>query len=139
MKRLTLLTLPILALASLTSCGGDDPLTYKKGDRIYQEKIFFDTSDSKAGNASIYLGVDGKVKTVKLGRNEIKCGYRNQILTFAPKDLRAVGAGEKPRTLHLTMVKKYLLISLTLLNSLRPLKTSKILALLRKHVKATMS
>ena len=40
MKRLTLLTLPILALASLTSCGGDDPLTYKKGDRIYEEKIF---------------------------------------------------------------------------------------------------
>ena len=99
MKRLTLLTLPILALASLASCGGGDTgPTYKAGDRIYKEKIYFDISDETAGNASIYLGVDKTIKSVKLGRNEIKFGYRDKILTLTPEDLRAVGAGEKTAT-----------------------------------------
>ncbi len=100
MKRLTLLTLPLLAVSTLVGCGRSSSSgpTYKKGDRIYQERILFDTSDEKAGNASIYLGIDKKVKTVKLGREEVKCGYKNKILTFSAKDLRNAGAGERTAT-----------------------------------------
>lgn len=96
MKRLFLLTLPLLALTSLTGCGDKHTgPSYKKGDRIYQDRILFDTSDENASNASINLGVKKSIESVKIGRNTVKFGYRKQILTIDAEDLRAVGPGEK--------------------------------------------
>ena len=101
MKRLAILGLPILLFTSLISCGGSSSgsgVTYKKGDRIYQDRILFDTSDENASNASIYLGQNKGIESVKLGRNNIKFGYRNKILTLRAEDLKEAGPGEKSAT-----------------------------------------
>ena len=85
MKRLTLLkTLPILFVASLASCGGGSHgggLAPKSGDKIYYERILFDTSDETASNPSIYLEAKDGVKEVKVGREVIKFGYSGGVLT----------------------------------------------------------
>ena len=96
MKRLKSLTIfPFLLLASLTGCGSKGGLSWKSGDKVYYERIIFDTSDEQADNPHIYLGVKESVKTVKLGRDEIKFGYSGKVLTLPAEALRKVGPGEK--------------------------------------------
>lgn len=125
MKRLKTLALPILVLSSLASCGGSggsgSGITYSKGDRIYQERIMFDTSDESAVNPSIFLGVDKGVKTVKLGREEIKFGYRNQILTLPAEALRNVGPGERTATVTFNDDRK---TSVDIFNATKFIKTA---------------
>ena len=95
MKRLKTIILPLFLLASLTGCGSSSGPTWKSGDKVYYDRIIFDTSDEQATNPSIYLGVDSGVKSVKLGRDEIKFGYKGKVLTLPADALRKVGAGEK--------------------------------------------
>ena len=127
MKRLALLAFPILLLTSLTSCGGPDYTSgsgssYKKGDKIYQERILFDTSDESARDASIYLGVKSKVSSVKLGRNEIKFRYTNKlVLTLPATELKAVGPGEKTANVTFSNGKK---VSVEILNANKFIKTA---------------
>ena len=105
MKRLTLLkTLPILFVASLASCGGGSHgggLAPKSGDKIYYERILFDTSDETASNPSIYLEAKDGVKEVKVGREVIKFGYSGGVLTLDAAALR--NAGPKELTASVTM------------------------------------
>jgi hypothetical protein len=98
MKRLTNIFLPILLLASLTGCKSSSGLTWKSGDKVYYDRILFDTSDETAKNPHIYLGVDGKVASVKLGRDDLKFGYSGKVLTLEAAALRKAGAGEKSAT-----------------------------------------
>ena len=95
MKRLKTFILPIFLLASLTGCGSSSGLKWKSGDKVYYDRIIFDTSDEQAPNPNIYLGVDAKVASVKLGRDEIKFGYNSKVLTLSAEALRKAGAGEK--------------------------------------------
>lgn len=98
MKRLKSLTiLPLLLLASLTACGSKG-LSWKSGDKVYYDRIVFDTSDPEADNPHIFLGKDGKVASVKLGRDEIKFGYSGKVLTLSAEALRKAGPGEKSAT-----------------------------------------
>ena len=98
MKRLKSLTiLPILLLASLTACNNNG-LSWKSGDKVYYDRIIFDTSDEKAPNPHILLGVNAKVASVKLGRDEIKFGYSGKVLTLDAQALRNAGPGEKSAT-----------------------------------------
>ena len=69
MKRLKSLTIfPFLLLASLTAC--NKGMSWKSGDKVYYDRIVFDTSDETASNPHIFLGKSGSVKSVKLGREE---------------------------------------------------------------------
>lgn len=95
MKRLTTLLIPLFLLASLTGCGSSNNLKWKSGDKVYYDRILFDTSDENAPNANIMLGIDDSVKNVKLGRDDIKFGYNSKILTLPAEALRNAGAGEK--------------------------------------------
>ena len=62
MKRLKSLTIfPFLLLASLTGCGSKGGLSWKSGDKVYYDRIIFDTSDETADNPHIYLGVKESV------------------------------------------------------------------------------
>ena len=97
MKRLKSLTiLPILLLASLTAC--NKGMSWKSGDKVYYDRIIFDTSDETAPNPHIFLGKSGSVKSVKLGRDEIKFGYSGKVLTLEAAALRKAGPGEKSAT-----------------------------------------
>ena len=109
MKRLKSLTIfPFLLLASLTACqqSTGSKLTWKSGDKVYYDRILFDTSDAEAPNPNIYLGVDDKVATVKLGRDELTFGYRGKVLTLPAEALRKIGAGEKTATVTFKSGKK---------------------------------
>ena len=98
MKRLKSLTiLPLLLLASLTACNNNS-MSWKSGDKVYYDRIVFDTSDETAPNPHIFLGVNSSVKTVKLGREEIKFGYSGKVLTLSAEALRKAGPGEKSAT-----------------------------------------
>ena len=99
MKQIKTLVLPLFLLASLTGCGSSSGLKWKSGDKVYYDRILFDTSDEQASNPNIYLGVDSSVKSVKLGRDEIKFGYSGKVLTLSAEDLRKAGAGEKSATI----------------------------------------
>ena len=97
MKRLKSLTIfPFLLLASLTAC--NKGMSWKSGDKVYYDRIIFDTSDEKAPNPHIFLGKSGSVKSVKLGRDEIKFGYSGKVLTLSAEALRKAGPGEKSAT-----------------------------------------
>ena len=97
MKRLKSLTIfPFLLLASLTAC--NKGMSWKSGDKVYYDRILFDTSDEKAPNPNIFLGKSGSVKSVKLGRDEIKFGYSGKVLTLSAEALRKAGPGEKSAT-----------------------------------------
>ena len=98
MKRLKSLTIfPFLLLASLTACNNNS-MSWKSGDKVYYDRIIFDTSDEKAPNPHIFLGSKSSVKSVKLGRDEIKFGYSGKVLTLSAEALRKVGPGEKSAT-----------------------------------------
>ena len=98
MKRLKSLTiLPLLLLAFLTACNNNG-MSWKSGDKVYYDRIIFDTSDEKAPNPHILLGVNAKVASVKLGRDEIKFGYSGKVLTLDAQALRNAGPGEKSAT-----------------------------------------
>ena len=121
MKRLKSLTIfPFLLLASLTGCGSKG-LSWKSGDKVYYDRIIFDTSDEKADNPHIYLGKDGKVASVKLGRDEIKFGYSGKVLTLAAEALRKVGPGEKTATVVFKDGKKQ---SVDIFNATKFIKTA---------------
>ena len=97
MKRLKSLAIfPFLLLASLTAC--NKGMSWKSGDKVYYDRIIFDTSDEKAPNPHIFLGKSGSIKSVKLGRDEIKFGYSGKVLTLSAEALRKVGPGEKSAT-----------------------------------------
>ena len=97
MKRLKSLTIfPFLLLASLTAC--NKGMSWKSGDKVYYDRIVFDTSDETASNPHIFLGKSGSVKSVKLGREEIKFGYSGKVLTLSAEALRKAGPGEKSAT-----------------------------------------
>ncbi len=98
MKRLKSLTIfPFLLLASLTACNNNG-MSWKSGDKVYYDRIVFDTSDETASNPHIFLGKSGSVKSVKLGREEIKFGYSGKVLTLSAEALRKAGPGEKSAT-----------------------------------------
>ncbi len=104
-----LLVLPLLSFLALTGCksnSSSNGLSWKSGDKVYYERILFDTSDENADNAHIYLGEDGKVDTVKLGREEIKFGYSGKVLTLEAEGLRKAGPGEKTATVTFKEGKK---------------------------------
>lgn len=98
MKKIELFILPLLMAASLTGCKSSGGLSWKSGDKVYYDRILFDTSDKDAKNPHIYLGVDGKVASVKLGRDDLKFGYFGKVLTLEAEGLRKAGAGEKSAT-----------------------------------------
>ena len=105
MKRLTTLFLPMLLLASLTGCNKSG-LSWKSGDKVYYDRIVFDTSDPDAPNPHILLNQKSKIKSVKLGRDEIKFGYSGKVLTLPAEALRKVGPGEKEATVTFSDNKK---------------------------------
>ena len=122
MKRLKSLTIfPFLLLASLTGCGSKGGLSWKSGDKVYYERIIFDTSDEQADNPHIYLGVKESVKTVKLGRDEIKFGYSGKVLTLPAEALRKVGPGEKTANVTFKSGKK---MSVDIFNATKFIKTA---------------
>ena len=120
MKRLHTLILPILLLASLTGCSSNG-LKWKSGDKVYYDRILFDTSDEQAPNPNIYLGVDKSVKSVKLGRENLKFGYSGKVLTLEAKALRTVGAGEKSATVEFKDGKK---MTVDIFNATKFIKTA---------------
>lgn len=95
MKRLTTLFLPMLLLASLTGCKSGNGLSWKSGDKVYYDRILFDTSDEQAKNPHILLGENDSVASVKIGRDELNFGYKGKVLTLEAAALRKVGVGEK--------------------------------------------
>ena len=104
MKRLKSLAIfPFLLLASLTACSKP---AWKSGDKVYYDRIVFDTSDATAKNPHIFLGEKSSVKTVKLGRDEIKFWYSGKVLTLPAEALRKVGPGEKEATVTFKSGKK---------------------------------
>ena len=122
MKRLkSLIIFPFLLLASLTACGGKSGLSWKSGDTVYYDRIIFDTSDETADNPHIYLGVKDSIKTVKLGRDEIKFGYSGKVLTLPAEALRKVGAGERTANVTFKSGKK---MSVDIFNATKFIKTA---------------
>lgn len=96
MKNIKTLILPFFLLAGLTGCNNSSSkYSWKSGDKVYDSKLVFDTSDANAVNPSIYLGVDGSVTSVTVGRGEIEFGYNSKVLTLSAEGLRKVGPGEK--------------------------------------------
>ena len=105
MKQLKSLIIPLFLLASLTGCSGSK-YSWKKGDKIYYDRILFDTSVEKVENPHIYLGVDDKVTSVKIGRDELGFGYGGKVLTIDGEALKKVGPGEKDATVVFKSGKK---------------------------------
>ena len=120
MKNLKTLILPLFLLVSLTGCSSNG-LKWKSGDKVYYDRILFDTSDEQAPNPNIYLGVDKGVKSVKVGRDDIKFGYSGKVLTLEAKGLRAVGAGEKSATVEFKDGKK---VTVDIFNATKFIKTA---------------
>ena len=73
-------------LASLAGCTGNQ-LTWKSGDKVYYDRIVFDTSDESAPNPNFYLGMDKKITSVKVGKYDIDFGYRGKVLTLSAESL----------------------------------------------------
>ena len=121
MKRLTNIFLPLLLLASLTGCKSSSGLTWKSGDKVYYDRILFDTSDASAKNPHIYLGVDAKVASVKLGRDDLKFGYSGKVLTLSAEGLRKAGPGEKTATVTFKDAKK---VTVDIFNATKFIKTA---------------
>ena len=121
MKRFNKLIFPVLLAASLAGCGGNGGLHYQAGDKVYYDRILFDTSDTTAERANIYLGVDKQVSSVKLGRDEIEFGYAGKVLTLAGEGLRKVGPGEKTATVVFDDGKK---TSVEIFNATKFIKTA---------------
>jgi len=124
MKRLKSLSIfSILALASLTGCGGNNgpSIAPKSGDKIYYERILFDTSDEAASNPSIHLDAAGGVSSVKAGRVEIPFGYANGVLTLDAKALKQIGAKEVTATVTMGNNKK---TSIDIFNATKFIKTA---------------
>ena len=120
MKRLTHLLIPLFLLASLTGCSSSG-LKWKSGDKVYYDRIIFDTSDENAPNANILLGVNDSVKSVKLGRDDIKFGYNSKVLTLSAEALRKVGPGEKTATVTFKKGNK---VSVDIFNATKFIKTA---------------
>ena len=98
MKNIKTLILPLFLLGALSGCAKEETApkyTWHSGDKVFYEKIVFDTSDAEAKDPNIYLGTEGKVESVKVGRSEVEFGYNSKVLTLSAEGLKAVGAGEK--------------------------------------------
>lgn len=82
------------------SSGNNKPtITYKTGDKIYKERVLFDTSAEEVVNPSFKLDAGDKtVESAKIGRNQVEFGYKNGVITFKGEDLKTAGAGEKTIT-----------------------------------------
>ena len=106
MKQIKSLILPLFLLASLTGCSNGSSLNYKKGDKIYYDRIIFDTSSEEVINPSIHLESAESVKSVKIGREDLKFGFKNKILTLDGEALKKAGAGEKQATVTFKSGKK---------------------------------
>ena len=109
MKRFKTLILPMLLLASLTGCKSSSKLTWKSGDKVFYDRILFDTSDESAPNPNILLeGTDKKtqVTSVKIGREELGFGFKGKVLTLSAESLKKVGPGEKTATVQFKDGKK---------------------------------
>ena len=79
------------------------------GERIYSERILFDTSDESGKNASILLqdtSDKDSVTSVKIGREELTYGFSKKILTISGESLKKVGPGEKTATVQFKDGKK---------------------------------
>lgn len=124
MKNIKTLILPLFLLASLTGCNKAEEgskFTWHSGDKVYYSKIVFDTSDAEAKDPNIYLGVDAKVESVKVGRSEVEFGYNSKVLTLSAEGLRAVGAGEKKATVTFDDGKKQ---TVEIFNATKLIKTA---------------
>ena len=99
----------MLLLASLTGCKSSSKLTWKSGDKVFYDRILFDTSDESAPNPNILLeGTDKKtqVTSVKIGREELGFGFKGKVLTLSAESLKKVGPGEKTATVQFKDGKK---------------------------------
>lgn len=86
-----------------SSGGNQSSITYKAGDKIYTERVLFDTNAETVVNPSFKLDIGDKtIDTVKLGRAQIEYGYKNGILTLNGQNLKDAGAGEKTLTVSYT-------------------------------------
>lgn len=71
-------------------------ISYEKGDKIYTERILFDTSAEKVINPSFKLdNGDKTVETAKLGRVNLEFGVKNGVITFNGQQFKDAGAGDK--------------------------------------------
>ena len=96
MKKLLSVFLATPLIIGLASCGGSsNGLTYQPGDKVFTEKIIFDTSKEEPDNVNFKLGIAGEVLTIKSGREELEFGYKDKILTISGASLKKCGPGEK--------------------------------------------
>ena len=78
MKNIKTLILPLLLTAALTGCGGGkktSKYTWHSGDKVYYDKLVFDTSDPTAPNPNIYLkpcGAGGTARGKRIGAEIFK-------------------------------------------------------------------
>ncbi len=131
MKRVKLIVLPMLLTGLLAGCSFSDLFSiFKKksklatGERIYTERILFDTSDESGKNASILLeGTSDKdsVTSVKIGREELGYVFSKKVLTISGESLKKVGAGEKTATVQFKDGKKK---SVDIFNATKFIKTA---------------
>ncbi len=122
MKNIKSLLLTCCLMATLTGCnGGASKYQWHSGDKVYYDKLVFDTSDLEASNPNIYLGVDEKVESVKMGRDELEFGYNSQVLTLSAEGLRKAGAGEKKATVTFKSGKK---TTIEIFNATKLIKTA---------------
>ena len=124
MKRIKSLILPTLLLASLSLTGcpnNDNGISWKSGDKVFYDKILFDTSEENPDNPHIFLGVDGSVQSVKLGREQLEFGYRGKVLTISADGLKKVGPGEKNAVVTFDSGKK---VTVPVFNATKLIKTA---------------
>lgn len=121
MKQIKSLIIPLFLLASLTGCKGGNKYSWKSGDKIYYDRILFDTSAEVVENPHIFLGVDTSVKSVKLGRDEISFGYSGKVLTLDGQALKKAGPGEKSATITFKDNKKQ---TIDIFNATKFIKTA---------------
>ena len=133
MKRVKVIILPMLLVGLLTGCSFSDLFSFFKkksgskletGERIYSERILFDTSDNSGSNASIkldYAGDKDEVTSVKIGREELTFAFSKKVLTISGESLKKVGAGEKTATVQFKDGKKK---SVDIFNATKFIKTA---------------
>ena len=131
MKRVKLIVLPMLLTGLLAGCSFSDLFSiFKKksklatGEKIYYERILFDTSDESGKNASILLeGTSDKdsVTSVKIGREELTYAFSKKVLTISGESLKKVGPGEKSATVQFKDGKKK---SVDIFNATKFIKTA---------------
>ena len=113
----------MLLLASLTACGANK-VDWKSGDKVYYDRIIFDTSDESAENPHILLeNTDKKTKvtSVKIGREELEFGFRAKVLTISAEGLKKIGPGEKSATVLFKDGKK---ATVDIFNATKVIKTA---------------